>query len=110
MTETNELTQEINNPENPSIPMTPAQVRKLMSEDERIRKDHVKQNKAVNENLQLEVSYYTGQADLIYQRFRAMEYYLKNREIQNAYDNAVAEDKAKLEIKNEKPASSIITV
>lgn len=59
------------------------------------RKIALANNKKINEDMRVEVDYYTMQAEIIVQRWRAMDHYLKNRDIQVAYDTAVQEDRKK---------------
>jgi len=59
------------------------------------RKEKIRQNKEMVSDLELEVSYWKAQSDLLKFRFEKMDYYLKNLEIEPRYLQAVEEQKAK---------------
>ena len=59
------------------------------------RKEKIRQNKEMIADLQLEVSYWKAQADLLRHRFEKMDFFLKNLEVEPKYLAAVEEQKAK---------------
>lgn len=57
------------------------------------RKEKIKQNKEMIEDMNLEVSYWKAQADLLRYRFEKMDFYLKNIDLEPKYLQAVEQQK-----------------
>lgn len=61
------------------------------------RKEKIRQNKEMVADLELEVSYWKAQSDLLKYRYEKMDYFLKNLALEPRYLQAVEEQKAKEE-------------
>ena len=59
------------------------------------RKEKIRQNKEMITDLELEVSYWKAQSDLLKYRYEKMDYFLKNLELEPRYLQAVKEQKVK---------------
>lgn len=59
------------------------------------RNEKIKQNKAMVEEMNLEVAYWKAQSDLLKYRFEKMDYYLKNLDIEPKYLAALEEQRQK---------------
>lgn len=72
------------------------------------RNEKIKQNKAMIEEMNLEVAYWKANADLLRYRFEKMDFFIKNQELEPLYLQKVEELKLK-EQQAAKPESPILS-
>ncbi len=89
-------------------PLTQAEIQKIMKKAAKDRYEQVKANKAMIEEMKLEVDYWKAQADLLRYRFEKMDFYLKNIELEPKYLAAVETLRLKEERDNPPQTNSSI--
>jgi hypothetical protein len=76
-------------------PLSEREFKLQMAKAYKERNEKIKQNKAMLEELNLEVAYWKTQSDLLKYRYEKMDYYLKNLELEPVYVKAMAEQRIK---------------
>lgn len=92
--------------------LSQSEINKMMKKAAKERYDQVKRNKAMVEDMNLEVAYWKAQADLLRYRFEKMDFYLKNVDLEPKYLAAIETQKLKedQEAGVVKPTSPIISL
>lgn len=77
------------------IKMSDKELKKIMKQAYLDRSAKIKQNKAMLEEMEIEVRYWKAQSDILKYRFEKMDYYIKNTEIEPKYLALIQEQKDK---------------